>query len=238
MKLKNLADAFFNAVFPERYTCEICGTELFDGTHLCDRCKRTVEYNDEFTCPVCGRKTALDFLCLECKAQPPKYKKAVSALVYREGAATLVQKFKNDNGYLKEYFAELLEEKVRQLDGTQAILYIPMTKKEKLRRGYNQSELLAKAIGRRLNLPVLDGAISKVKETEQQKTLTGKERKHNLAGAYRADKKLVKGKTLLVVDDVMTTGATADAATSSLLKAGAKRVYFAAVASVENKYDP
>lgn len=231
--IRRLFQELSNAFFPENYTCELCGTEIFDGGRLCDRCAKTVTFNDGLTCPICGRRVQVKGACLECKYSSPAYERAVSALVYRDGGAALVLKFKRNNAYLKNYFADLLTLKCKTLKNIDAICYIPMTVKSERRRGYNQAKLLAYELGKRLDLPVLDGALIKLKDTKEQKTLSRKEREENLTGVFRADRKTVEGKTLLLVDDVMTTGATAEAAVKQLRKRGATKVYFASVASVE-----
>lgn len=230
---KWLSDSFF----PENFTCDLCGREIFDGGRFCADCASTVLFNDGDTCPVCGRKTALPELCLECKANAPKYEKAASAIVYEDGGQKLIYKFKNGGAYLKEYFGDLLADKCGQFEGADGVCFVPMIKKDVRKRGYNQAELLAKALAARLDLPLLKGAVEKVKATEPQKSLTRAEREDNLKGCFRANKRLVKGKTLIVVDDVMTTGATAETVCAELLKRGAAKVYFASVASVEYKTD-
>ena len=221
-------------IFPENFTCELCGREIFDGGRLCGDCAKTVTFNDKNTCPVCGRRTATNALCIECKALAPKYKKAVSAIVYGDGGALLISKFKDGKAYLKDYFAELLAPKCSEfkVDG---ICYVPMTKSDERRRGYNQAKLLAKSLSAKLGVPLLDGAIVKIKRTYAQKTLTFDERKENLRSSFKADRSIVKGKKLLLVDDVMTSGATADVVCTELLKRGAAQVYFATAASVEYK---
>ena len=103
-----------DCLFPKNITCDICGRETFDGTNLCPSCAKTVTLNDGTTCPICGRKTAVNEVCLECPAHPPAYDRAVSALVYRDGGAGLVMKFKRGGTYLKDYFADLLAPKCRQ----------------------------------------------------------------------------------------------------------------------------
>ncbi len=231
--LASARDKVLNETFPDGYTCEICGIEVF-GKRLCRSCMNGVEFI-AVSCPVCGRKTQTESLCLECKAKAPKFDKAVSVFVYRDGAALLVKKFKNGHAYLKEYFAELLSERCEKFKGAEAVCYVPMTEKAKKKRGYNQAELLAKALAERLDLPVLDGAVIKVKDTEEQKTLSHSEREKNLLGCFKADSKLVRGKKLILIDDVMTTAATADAVAAALRKRGAKNIYFATVASVEYK---
>lgn len=221
-----------DALFPENLTCEICGKEVFDGQRLCAECNKTVTFNDDKTCPLCGRKTNADELCMECKYQAPLFDKAVSALVYDGGATKLIIDFKNSKPYLKEYFADLLKDKCALFLGADGIVSVPMTAKSQRKRGYNQSELLAKALSKRLNIPYIKHAIEKIKQTEWQKSLSRSEREQNLKGCFKADRNLVAGKNLIVVDDVITTGATADAICKELKKRGAAKVYFAAVASV------
>ena len=98
-----------------------------------------------------------------------------------------------------------------------------MTDKEEKKRGFNQSELLAQEVGGRLSIPVLP-ALVKIKDTSAQKELRGKDRATNLEGAFSCAFGQVKGRKLLLVDDIFTTGATADECAKVLLKAGAREV--------------
>lgn len=228
--LKKLTETFF----PNSFTCDICGVETFDG-NLCPDCKKTVTFNFETRCPVCGRKTETAQICLECKAQVPIYKRAVSPLVYEGGAILLIARFKNGGAYLKEYLSSLLAKAAEELPKYDCITYVPMTKKAKKRRGYHQTKLLAACLAERTGVPAVD-ALEKIRETEVQKGLSRKERANNLKACFKIrDKSLVKGKSVLLVDDVLTTGATADEASRVLLKAGAAQVLVATVASVEYK---
>lgn len=231
----NVFKAILDAIFPENFTCELCGREIFDGSRFCDGCRDTVIFNDGVTCPVCGRKTSVAALCLDCKERAPLFDKAVSALDYSESSARLVLAFKDDRPYLKNYFAELIYPKCAQFTDADAVCFVPMTAKAEYRRGYNQSRLLAKELSKKLRLPLLKHAIEKVKSTAQQKSLTRREREQNLKSSFKANRKEVEGKTLIVVDDVLTTGATADAVCGELKKRGAKKIYFATVASVSYK---
>ncbi|MCD7729598.1 MAG: ComF family protein [Clostridia bacterium] len=229
--LKNLRDA----IFPLNITCDLCGRDTFDGTNLCPECLKTVTFNDKVTCPVCGRKTARPEICGECKEIAPKFKQGVSALVYDGGGAKLVLKFKNGNQYLAEWFGSLLQKKTAELPACDFITYVPITKKRKFQRGYNQGELLARNLGERLDIPVKN-VLNKKRDTDEQKRLSRRDRAENLIGVFEiTDKKACKDKTILLVDDVMTTGATANEICRELKIAGAKAVYFAAVASVEYK---
>ncbi|MDE7163513.1 MAG: double zinc ribbon domain-containing protein [Clostridia bacterium] len=231
----NVFKAILDSIFPENYTCELCSTEIFDGSRFCVDCRKTVIFNDGVTCPVCGRGTTVPELCLDCKALAPRYDKAVSAFEYADGAAKLVLAFKKDRPYLKNYFAELLSKKCAQFTDAQAICFVPMTSKAQAKRGFNQAYLLAKELAKLMNLPLLKNAIQKVKDTAPQKSLTRAEREQNLKSCFKADRAAVQGKNLIVVDDVMTTGATADAVCGELKKRGAGKLYFATVASVRFK---
>ncbi len=222
-------------LFPERLTCNICGKEVFDDAYLCDECAKDFKLNDGYTCPVCGRKTNLPQICLECKDRPPLFKRAVSALVYEGNASKLIIAFKNGKTYHKRYFAELLAEKCRQFEDADSLCFVPMTEKAVRKRGYNQSELLAKELSEKLGLPLLKNAVVKNRETESQKTLSYRERAENLKGCFTAYKGEVNGRSIILVDDVFTTGATAEAVIKELLKKGAKCVYLATIASVEYK---
>lgn len=221
--------------FPLDYTCDICGIETFK-TNLCPDCLKTVAFNNLKCCPVCGRKTAANEVCPECKAKLPEFKKAVSPLVYEGGSIVLLGKFKNGGAYLKEYFAGLLAEKLSSFPEADCIVCVPATKKSIKRRGYDQVKLLAKSLSKRTDIPVISDALQKVKETPVQKGLTRDERAKNVLGSFKAIKrKELKGKKVLVLDDVLTTGATADEVCKIVKSCGATEVYLATVASVEYK---
>lgn len=115
------------------------------------------------------------------------------------------------------------------ISGADAVVAVPLTKRGLLERGYNQSMLLAKAVSSKAHAPLLPHAIRKVRETEPQAMLKRDERLRNLRDAFVADKS-VEGMKLVLVDDVMTTGATANECSKALLKAGAKEVFVVTLA--------
>lgn len=230
---KLFLNKIFKELFPENFTCDICGTEAFGG-NFCTDCLKNVTFNDKYTCPVCGRKTFKNEICMECKQKPPLFNKAVSAFVYENGATVLISKFKNGKPYLKEFFADKIAEKLVGFPEIDCIVYVPLTVFSTIKRGYNQSRLLATSLSKRVQTPVLYGAIKRVKRGRVQKGLTKKERIENVKGAFKVKKRAeLKGKSVLLVDDVMTTGSTVDEICRILLSAGAEKVYVATVASVE-----
>ena len=223
------------SLFPLSFTCDSCGIETFDG-NLCPDCLKEMTFNNKITCPVCGRKVERQEICIECKAKPPLFEYGMSALIYDGTAIKLIHKFKNGDAYLKEYFADLIVAKLDVLVPIDYIAYVPMTKKAERKRGYNQAKLLAESISKRINVPVCD-AIEKVKDTTAQKSLSGKDREKNLKNSFKAkSKNALLDKNVLLIDDILTTGATADAVSSALFKAGAMKVFLATIASVE--YNP
>ena len=236
MNFKKFAENLRDTLFPKDITCDICGAEIFDGGHFCKNCAPTVTFNNGSTCPVCGRKTARPEICMECKADAPKFRRGISVFVYSGGAAKLILKFKNGGSYLKDYLGALVADKAKTLPHCDCVTFVPVTKKRRRERGYNQGELLAEVISKKLGIPVVRPLIKK-RDTPEQKALGKKERLDNLRACFEiCDRQSVKGKTVLLADDVLTTGATADEVCRELLIAGAKEIYFATVASVE--YSP
>ncbi|MDE7439478.1 MAG: ComF family protein [Clostridia bacterium] len=231
----NLGKLIKENLFPLGFTCDACGIETF-GSNLCPDCLKKTTFNDKCCCPICGRKTVRYEICIECKAKPPLFEIAVSPLIYEGTAVKLIYKFKNGDAYLKDYFADLI---VKKLADTNAeidyVTFVPMTKKAERKRGYNQARLLAESISERLNIPLVS-VIEKIKDTSEQKSLSGKERAKNLAGSFKAQSgRPLLDKNVLLVDDILTTGATADAVCYKLFTTGVTKVFLATVASVEYK---
>lgn len=113
------------------------------------------------------------------------------------------------------------------------VCFVPMTLKNKLKRGINQSELLARCIANELNIPLYQNALVKLKQNRVQHNLSRNERIMNVKGVFTASDD-VKGKTVLLVDDIKTTGATLNECSRELLKAGAGQVF--CVTAVINRY--
>jgi competence protein ComFC len=147
-----------------------------------------------------------------------------------------VVRFKRGKKYLYRACAELslplLKEEFPEID---ALTYVPMTAKAEKQRGYNQSRLLAEELSSRSGKSFVD-AVEKRKDTAAQKTLGRKEREENLKGCFHVtDRGAVKGKRLLIIDDTLTTGATATELADCLRRAGAKSVCLLTITSVPKK---
>ena len=233
------------------FTCDGCGTELFDyPTHrLCAVCEDSLRLNDGLTCPKCGRKTLAEGVCLSCKGRAPRFDKGISPFVYRGESASFVNRIKTSNPTLALYFAERMADRViaglEELEkflgeGEETLLLIPvpMTKARLRERGYNQAALLAGQVFEILQekgyrVEFRDDILCKRKDTAQQKHMDFSSRMENVAGAYKVeDRQACKKRTMLLIDDILTTGATGSECASRLLSAGAKQVFFLTAAAL------
>ncbi len=229
------------------YTCDVCGGELFDYPkhRLCAACESTMLPITR-PCERCGRQKRADGLCLGCKAVPPQFTQGVSVFSYKKESAVLINRFKNGNarlaGYLGEKMGRRLVEVFPNLTGENPlVLSVPLSAEKTLLRGYNQAERLAECVLETLRLLGVEAEgdfalLEKRRETKVQKEMTYAERAENVRGAYRLqDKGRVKGRTVVLVDDIMTTGATGSELARVLKGAGAKEVYFLTAASTPER---
>ena len=235
MKIKELFSNFLKKYFYNpHWRCLVCGEEVFENQNFCEKCKSTLPYNDKAICEHCGRAVvSFETYCSTCKNVLVDLDKCRSPFVYAPPISMLIKKAKYDRGiYLIDYFAEQLSLSYFQnYFNADYLVFIPMSEKAEKKRGYNQSKILAEKLSALINVPVLD-CIKKTKETERQATLGRAERLKNLDGAFRVfDKKSVKDKSILIIDDVSTTGATAQVIAKRLKTAGAKIVNLLTVAS-------
>ena len=226
------------------YCCDLCGKETFDYPirRLCETCESSLVENERGrTCEKCGRSTRAQGICLDCKRELPAFTCGFSPYVYKGTASALVNSLKTGKRRLAYFLGEKMADYFAAVYKTlpqseQAepllIVAVPCTEKTLLARGYNQAEELAKVVEKRLlfyGIPVEMGReiLQKRKETAEQKHLNFYGRANNVAGAYHVHKrKACKGRTLLLVDDVMTTGATGNECARRLVGAGADKVYF------------
>lgn len=226
---------FVNNFFNLKWRCLGCGEEKFNDKYFCEECQKNLPYNNGYICFHCGRKTqcATNY-CDTCKNMLTSIDKGRSVFIYAPPISDLIKKLKYGR---RKYIAEVLSEYLfyeygRNLFLSDYLAFVPMTEKAKRKRGFNQSELLAKNLSDRCGVPVFYG-IEKVKETERQASLSAEDRKKNLKNAFKiVDKKAIKDKKILLIDDVTTTGATLEVLASLFKSKGAKTVDCLTVASV------
>ena len=223
------AKALVSAVYPEDITCDCCGAELTADTRyrLCAACTEKMPFVKGHICASCGVPLAGESdWCPRCQDRDFAFEKARSPLVYEGLARTPVYALKfGGKRYIAKLLGAMMSDCYLSSDmRCDIIVPVPMSESELKKRGFNQAELLAREVGGRLGMPVLP-ALIKLRDTRPQKELTGKERAKNLEGSFTAAfAEYISGRRLLLADDVLTTGATADECARTLLKAGAKSV--------------
>ncbi len=235
-----------SVLFPEQ--CVFCGQLMHVGKTkiaVCQRCAGRLTFLESaHTCKICGRVTkAEELICETCLTHPHYFDRAVSCFSY-EGEirrSILRYKFSGRRDYCRT-FAPLLYHRILPLHQEKPFDFVvcaPLSKSARLKRGYNQAELIAKRVAQALDIPFLEGAFAKIKETPKQSTLHYAERFENVAHAFTlalpAD--AFRNKRILLVDDVLTTGATADALARLLKRAKAACIVVATIASTNRKSD-
>lgn len=221
-------DTFDDALYPLDCTCDVCGEELVEDTRyrLCSECIANLPFAKGHICLNCGMPLddESDY-CNRCQNQKSSFVKNRSPLVYDGEVKRMIHKLKfRKKKYIAQTLGALMADKYLESGmDSEIIVFVPMTESELKKRGFNQAELLAMEVGRRLDIPVLP-ALVKIKDTSQQKELKGKDRASNLEGAFACLFEQVKGRKILLVDDVFTTGATANECANTLLKAKAREV--------------
>ena len=224
------------------YTCDNCGRELFDYPEhrFCPSCEEKMP-KAKRTCPKCGRETVAEGICLTCKGDMPKFTQGVAAFSYKGEAAGVVNRMKNGNHRLASYLGERMADAVLpilQQQGEILLVPVPLTENRKKERGYNQSERLAEVVEQCLQEAGVDvyldtELLEKHRETALQKQKTRRERAENVHGAYHVKKrKACRDKTFLLIDDILTTGATGSECARLRLSAGASKVIFLVAAAL------
>ena len=171
--------------------------------------------------------------CEDCTTHRHEYEYGVALINYDETARkSMVQiKYKNKREYLDFYgraMALRFEKTIGRMQ-VDALVPIPVHRSRRRRRGFNQAEVLAEVMAEHLKLPVEAGVLVRTKKTLPQKELSAAERLKNLSGAFQTGEIPEGVKSVLLVDDIYTTGSTIEACTRVLKRAGIEKVYFAVI---------
>lgn len=196
------------------------------GAHWCADCQANARQIVDPYCSLCGFPLAADQECPICKHERFAFDAARSWARYEGNLRQAILNLKHRrNELLAAQLARSLADLVEEDWPVDMIVPVPLAPLRLAERGYNQTELLAASLGAALSLPVIYSALKRRHETLPQVGLNPSQRRKNLRGAFVADINPIAGKTILVMDDILTTGATLDAASHALKQAGARRVY-------------
>ena len=231
--VKRLYDRALCAVFPRR--CLYCGVPIVPERTVCDDCRAHLPRISAPICPLCGHQKA-DCVCKQHKLQ---FKAVCAPFYYEDAIRTAVHRYKFENkDFLAAAFARDMAETVRreyvevQFD---CMTFVPFTKKQLRAREWNPGETLAHALSKELDLPCCT-LLEKLYETESQHTLSARARTGNVFGVFEAcNLQNVQGKTVLLVDDIKTTGATLSECAKMLKLGGAEAVYAVTFAVTRRK---
>ncbi|MEL7645498.1 MAG: ComF family protein [Anaerolineaceae bacterium] len=204
-------------IFPPN--CAGCGVE---GYQICPECLQKIQFSSRESCVKCGRSLPGGGICPRCRSHPPAYQEVRSLAGYEGVIREIVVnlKYKADLGLslaAAEMMARVVQDENWQLD---MVVPVPLNEKRRKARGYNQAAVLAFPLSLSLRLPLRVKALARIRDTKSQVPLNVAERKANVQGAFLADPLLVRGRRVLLVDDVYTTGATLNAAAEALRSAG------------------
>jgi len=210
--------------------CAGCEAQVEAAGNLCSPCFTQLRQIAAPMCSCCGMPFANPVevgLCANCASQHPLFVQARAAWVYNEVSGTLVRrlKFHDRTAMLPRYGKALAVAGREMLQESDVAVPVPLHWRRLLKRRYNQSALLAFALAREVEIPVLVGVLRRIRHTVPQTRLKGEERRKNVKGAFAVrEPERIRGKRVLLIDDVMTTGATILASTDALLRAGAQEV--------------
>ncbi len=229
-----------NLLFPP--LCIACRVQVSDAGSLCPDCWRTLHFLDGPACIQCGLPFEIDpggeTLCAACLAYPPAFDKARAIMRYDEASRKPILALKHaDRLDLVPSFGRWLERSGHELlAGADLIVPVPLHRARLWKRRYNQSAELARALSRLGGLPVDPFVLCRTRSTPSQGEMpSASARRRNVRGAFAVPagrKPALDGKRVLLIDDVMTTGATANACAKALKRAGAVNVYVLALARV------
>jgi ComF family protein len=251
-------DDLVTTVFPT--DCRACGGPLLRAgfSPVCDQCIDSVQKQSMTLCGRCGEALDMEgvrfagqfpvegLLCSPCRMAPPEFERAVAYAVYQGELREMVHLLKYERmSAVARPLGRMLARAIEMIEAETGkdllVVAVPLFPSKERERGYNQAVLLSDAALAELKksrpewrLQAAHGVIRRVKDTRSQFELTPKGRRRNLQGAFAvADGLALKGREVLLVDDIYTTGATARACSRILRQAGASKVWVATVSRAQ-----
>lgn len=230
MKIK-LWELAAGLLYPQ--TCPFCGR--VSAQRVCGACRKKLAYVGEPRCMRCGKplRQAEREYCRDCERRPHAYDRGYALWVHQGGVKHAIYQFKYHNRriYSRFFAAELQNrygEAIRRWE-ISTIIPVPLSRKRRRQRGFNQAELLASELGKRMGIPVDAVHLIRVRDTSPQKKMDARERRANLDRAFAWKGEAPVRGNVLLIDDIYTTGNTIDSAARVLKQAGAAKVYFLTV---------
>lgn len=239
---KTFFNKIVNFVFPAQ--CIICKTFIDNDDGICFECINKIDFITNPKCAYCGYPFEIKFsengknklyICPQCLKSKPKFDKCVSVVRYNDASKKIILPFKHAD---KTNYAKIMGRMIAAnispfISKVDFIVPVPIHLKRMLKRKYNQSALLVNVISSITGKPALFNTLIRTKFKESQGHLSIDDRKLNVRGAFDIKNSFkIKGKNILIIDDVFTTGATINECAKVLKSAGARRIFVATFARV------
>lgn len=233
--LKSFVDILLSLIYPN--ICQICGQRRATKSecYVCPECRKDIKYITPPVCKVCGRHfdgdITVEFTCEDCRNSKRFYDIARSAVKYDGTVMKALHSYKYDRAmWLEPFLAEMLINKAKEeikYGEWDLIVPVPLHFARKNERGFNQAERLSKRLSFAVRIPMNARVLKRVKFTETQTALERHRRGENVKNAFavRRNSLNLKGLRIVVVDDVMTTGATVNECAKTLRKGGAASIF-------------
>lgn len=251
MDIKGIYREAMEWLFPSNIYCICCGS-LIDRTRrysLCDSCMEDIHWITGRTCEKCGKAlqdTYRGRLCYNCMAREHSFRRGISCMSYGLRERQMILDFKyNSKGYMGVKFGDILADRLcacaedePELLEADAIVPVPIHRQRERERGFNQAAVMARRLGELTGIPVMEKACRRVRNTKLLRSMNPAERDAAMRDAFsvpEGQKRNIEGRRILLIDDIMTTGATVDACSRALLEAGAEYVDVLCLASGANK---
>ena len=220
------ARGILDVALPPR--CAGCGAIVADVHSFCADCWKQVEFLGEGGCATCGTPLAGTDLdtCAACLARPPRIARTRAAVAYDELSRSLAIRLKYGRKVaVAKTMARYMLPLVSRDDGERLLVPVPLHRRRLWWRGFNQSALVARELSKSLGIRADVTALRRIRPTPPLKGMSPLQRRKTVAGAFRVrEPSAVAGKTVVLVDDVLTTGSTAEACARALKRAGAARI--------------
>jgi len=217
--------SFIDHMFPS--LCVLCGSQPVGIPNLCVGCMNELPYADQYGCPTCARPMVSATPCGQCLKERPRFNRTVAALLYRGAATRLIHRFKFQGDLAAgAVLANLMVRAIGSETHVELIVPVPLAKARRSERGFDQALELARMVARAKGLCLVLRGVKRVLERCPQSTLTSwEERRRNVRGVFHVEQLRLTGARVAIVDDVMTSGATANALAGELRRAGASAVH-------------
>lgn len=229
---KNYMEALLDLIYPPNITCILCNNYLEEKKEysICCKCIKEISFITENYCQKCSKPLTSEGeidICRDCQKTDYYFHRGIAVVEYREGIKELMFRFKYyDATYLARDMAFMMSAAIKgEAIEVDMLMAVPLHPQKERKRGYNQSHLLAKHISRNLEIDYQKNNLIRVKDTRVMHNLSREQRRANLEDAFQIkDIQAIEGKNVLLVDDIFTTGATANSCSKVLMEGGAKSV--------------